>query len=171
MRKLFLILCTLFLITGCSPKIDYSFFYQNGRLTYVMEHTDETRSEFEAEHKRFGISEVSPQNYELSYKLVTPYVTIETNGHYYPRAEFQFGSTINRTDNREEEHYEIDETAQKLFINGKVRGHDEPFIYTFKIIDCETLQFIAAESSSVEYGVEERLWISVPDGAIFHLEK
>lgn len=171
MRKLFLILCTLLLITGCSSKIDYSFFYQNGRLTYVMEHTDETKAEFEAEHKRFGIDEASPQSYELSYNLVTPYVTIETNGHYYPRAEFQFGSAINRTDSREEESYEIDEAAQKLFIKGKVRVENDPFVYTFKIIDCETLQFIAAESSSVEYGVEERLWISVPDGAIFHLEK
>lgn len=173
MKKILLCLCMILLLAGCSPKIDYSFFQESDELLYVMEHNDKTKAEFESENKKTLVN-YSEKSYETLYRLLTPYVIIRAEGNLLPHAAFEFGSVFNRFDTRTDEKYEIDEAAQKLTISGITTAGDDShigaFTYTFKIIDCETLQFIANESSSVDYGVEPS-FLSVPDGAIFHLQK
>ena len=57
MKKILLCLCMILLLAGCSPKIDYSFFHENGKLVYIMEHNDKTKEEFESENKKLFVTE------------------------------------------------------------------------------------------------------------------
>lgn len=172
MKKILLCLCMILLLAGCSPKIDYAFFQENGKLIYVMEHNDKTKEEFESENKKL-ITNLSEKRYEEFYNLLTPSLTLQPDENILPCATFEFGSIYDWISDRNQVKYEIDETTQKIIVSGSITAGDstlDDFVYTFKIIDCEKLQFIAEESSSVNNYVELG-FISVSDGAIFHLQK
>lgn len=172
MKKFLLWLCMILLLAGCSPKINYAFFQENGKLIYVMEHNDKTKEEFESENKKL-VTKLSEKRYEEFYNLLTPSLILQPDENIFPRAAFEFGSIYNWVTSRNQIKYEIDETTQKIIVSGSITAGGstiEDFVYTFKIIDCEKLQFIAEESSSVNNYVEPG-FISVSDGAIFHLQK
>ncbi len=173
MKKLLLCLCMILLLAGCSPKIDYTFFQENGQLIYVMEHNDKTKEEFESENKKL-IADLNEKHYEEFYTLLTPSVILQPDENLHPRAAFEFGSIYDWVADRNDIKYEFDESEPKLIISGNIIagtvGYIDDFIYTFKILDCETLQFIADESSDTNSFVQAG-FISVSDGAIFHLQK
>ena len=161
----------ILLLVGCSPKIDYSFFQENGQLVYVMEHKDETKAEFEAKNKR-ALLGASEKDYESLYYFLTPFLQIDSDSDSLSNAHFQYGTRLHSIVG--ETSYEIDETGQKLIIK-KVKGSGQDatlntFVFTFRIIDCETLQFLADESSDFEQ-ILDNGFISVSDGAIFRLQK
>ena len=86
-------------------------------------------------------------------------------------AFFQYGTRLHSISS--EYSYEINETEQTLIIKKNTLSNSDSMpnilLFTFRIIDCETLQFLANESSAFEQ-ILDTGFLSVPDGAIFHLE-
>lgn len=174
MKKSFWGLLMLLFLLGCTSKVDYAFFEENDTLIYVMKHTDKTKEEFERDNKREISMKSDEKAIEELYSLLTPSLTLYSNENVLPRVDFQYGSIYDWITDRMEVKYEIDEKAEKLIISGKIKSGDgqnaESFVYTFRILDCETLEFVEKESSDITTYVDPH-YITVSDGAIFCLEK